>query len=105
MPKLVVPSSAPEMFPQQFLQYTQQQQLQQLNAAIAALRHEIAARRANGAGGGGNLGVALANLETLAAANPGRRIRCSDRYLREPGRSQDQDEGDKRASCSAQSWA
>jgi hypothetical protein len=57
-------------YAQQFVQYTQQQQLQQLNTAIDALRHEIAARKANGAGGGGNLGVALANLETLAAANP-----------------------------------
>jgi capsular polysaccharide biosynthesis protein len=57
-------------YAQQFVQYTQQQQLQQVNAAIAALRHEIAARKADGAGGGGNLGVALLNLETLQAANP-----------------------------------
>ncbi len=56
-------------YAQQFVVYTQQQQQQEFNQAIAQIRAAIAARRAAGAGTN-ILGTTLANLEKDAAVNP-----------------------------------
>lgn len=60
--------------------YQQQQQLQQLQAGIAGIKRGIAARRAQGLGGG-TLSISLGNLTAIAAVNP------VDVYVAQPATS------------------